>query len=104
MRKNLAIYVNDTIPPGQTLMWFGEAWAEVSKNKHMIKSVSTDRCIDEAIRIKWLDYYQVWLNKPDGAAHDPFEMDTYSELSKSEHNYKHYFYTFAMICCDASLI
>jgi hypothetical protein len=52
MRKNLAIYVNDTIPPGQTLMWFGEAWAEVSKNKHMIKSVSTDRCIDEAIRIK----------------------------------------------------
>ena len=103
MHENLDSCINGTIPAGQRHIifskWVGEAWAEVNKNKEMIKtafekcgiSLPIDGSKDEAIGIKGLDGYQVRFNQPEDAADALFELDTDSELSQRTYlSSKHY--------------
>ena len=96
MHQNLDKYVSGTIPAGQRRIlfskWVGEAWAEVSKNKEMIRrafekcgiSVPFDGSKDEAIKIKGLDGYRVRLTDADDTDDDLFELDSDSEPEDSE--------------------
>ena len=69
MHNNLEIYITSTIPATQRHNlkpnWVGEAWAEISRDKEMIRrgfkkcgiSIPTDGSNDDAINIKGVEGY-----------------------------------------------
>lgn len=97
MHNNLEMYVNGTIPAAQRRIliskWVGEAWAEISRDKEMIRrgfekcgiSVPIDGSNDNAINIKGLEGYRVRQTEVAGedsdedSDEDPFELDSSSE-------------------------